>query len=335
MTITRIGGFSDALGTLQRDTGRIIKALARSRQWARRCGNRPSGRQGGKRLVDNFTAGLTQPVTPQDVVALLDVMPNDPSKIDYGRWVRIAYACWFVVHQSGDPDAKEIVHEAFVNWSLTYPHAPPAIASGRTPRGCGSLRASRGNSPTRSSSTWPGDRFLVAEPPGHYRYGRFRFGPIFSSTSPQQADAGASLLKRVKAHFRLARRSRGLLDAQRTVYRLLLAEPRENVLPMLGKIVRFLLTENVERDPLIAFAARITGDGEAFVANVEQRIAVAKARSAKQLRSREAKAADVSDIFGVATQRGNPQPRRHRKQARSATMADDQQGRTMRANTTT
>ena len=52
----------------------------------------------------------------------------------------------------------------------------------------------------------------------------------------------------------------------------------------------------------------MTGDGEAFVAEIEQWIAAAKADSAERLRSHEAKAADFSNIFRVAIQRGAPQP---------------------------
>ena len=76
---------------------------------------------------------------PQDVAALFGVLPN--TGIAYDRWVRIAFACWVVVYQSDDPDAERIVREAFVEWSLTYPHAAVGTANSVDPEKLGGRRA--------------------------------------------------------------------------------------------------------------------------------------------------------------------------------------------------
>ena len=206
---------------------------------------RPAGRAGS--IDANFTAGLTEPVTPQDVAALFAVLPN--TGIGYDRWVRIAFACWAVVYQSNDPDAEQIVHDSFVEWSLAYPHASRGDRDWVDPeKTWKSTRKVRDIGDTifvnlaRSIDFWLPSRVAAST-----SYGLSASGSSVAAPSARTAmPAGALLLKRIRAHHRLAL-CRGRLEAERTVYRILIAEPPQSVLAVIGKVVRFMLDRDTTR----------------------------------------------------------------------------------------
>ena len=105
-----------------------------------------------------------------------------------------------------------------------------------------------------------------------------------TGTGTAVVPAGEVLLERIRAHHRIAL-GRGRLEAERTVYRLLLAEPPDNVRPVLGQIINFMLEHHAGWDALIAFVNRLApGAGEAKVSAVQNYRNALDSRAVAQLR---------------------------------------------------
>jgi hypothetical protein len=258
-TITRLGGTIGDLGSFRRSTDTLCGIVA---SYAPDITPLPDDMAGIADLT-NCAVRLTVPVLPADVAALLAIFPN--TGIDYDSWIKIAFACWAVVHQSADLDAERIVHDAFITWSLAYPDAR------RGDRGW--IDPEKTWKSTRKVRSIGDATFVILarqlgfQLPSRVTSAASVFGEVRLPTGAGTAVVPASevLLKRIRAHHRIAL-GRGRLEAERVIYRLLLAEPPDNVRPLLGQIINFMLEHHAGMDALTAFVDRLApGEGVAKV----------------------------------------------------------------------
>jgi hypothetical protein len=278
VTITRLGGTIGDLGSLRRSTDTLCGIVA---SYAPDITPLPDDMAGTADLT-NCAVRLTVPVLPADVAALLAIFPN--TGIDYDSWIKIAFACWAVVHQSADPDAERIVHDAFVTWSLAYPEARRGDRGWINPEKV--WKSTRKVRAIGDATFVILARSIVFQLPSRVTSAASVFGEVRLPTGAGTAvvPGGEVLLKRIRAHHRVAL-GRGRLEAERVIYRLLLAEPPDNVRPVLGQIINFMLEHHAGMDALTAFVDRLApGEGVTKVGAAQNYRNALDVREAAQLR---------------------------------------------------
>ena len=184
--------------------------------------------------------------------------------------------------------------------------------------------------------TGPRDRFLAAEPRALTQYG-LRCAAFTPSSQPPvprgYALKSSALASQARPHTHRLALCRGRLEAERTVYRLLLAEPpRTRPFGRSATWSASCSTTSATEAPLIAFVERIAGEGEQFVAAVRARIAATQGALGRAAAEPRDKAAAISHLRVAIQCNGSQATRQHQRKERL--MADDQI-RMNRANTTT